>query len=86
MAENKDDTRKKVLEGLKTSMSDDIMVEKDRGSLNGPVDFEAKWETLRAPIFDNTLLATSFSYLEITEEEVKTLMRNAYVECGVELK
>jgi len=86
MAENRDDTRKKVLDGIVSSLTVDIMAEKDRGSLNGSVDFEARWETLRAPIFDNTLLATSFSYLKISEEEVKTLLRGAYVECGVELK
>lgn len=85
MVENRNDVREKVLGGLKSSLSVDIMAEKDRGSLNGPVDFEAKWETLRAPIFDNTLLATSFGYLKISEDEVKTLLRSAYVECGVEL-
>lgn len=85
MAENRADTREKVLEGLKSSLSGDIMIEKDRGSLSGPIDFEAKWETLRAPIFDNTLLSGSFAYLEISEEEVKTLLRSAYVECGVDL-
>jgi len=82
---NKGSMRKKTLEDMRTEIIREIKSEQEKGTLGGPLDFEAKWETLRKPIFDNPVVSASFVYLDITEEEIKGMLRGAYDECGVEL-
>jgi len=77
--------RKKLLQDLSVSMVVDIKATQKVGALGSPIDFEAKWETLRGPIFENPLLSGAFTFLGVTEEEVKSLLRKAYEECGVGL-
>ena len=77
--------RGKLLGDLSASMVDDIKAAQKAGALGSPIDFEAKWKTLRDPIFENPLLSGAFTFLSVTEEEVKSLLRKAYGECGVGL-
>ena len=87
MKYDKDSVRKSVLDGLKPAIIADIRNEISAGKLSPsvPINFEEKWKTLRDPIYEHPLLGGAFRFLNITEDEVKQLLRESYIECGVEL-